>query len=140
MTGYVLLMAVLAIGLWTAARRVRSGLPLTRYTGWAGRGWPALLWHVLTDALGGYLLLAAVVVLYYYLVARVGSDFLDSAFSGTALLLGVALPVFLAGSWLSLRRGNGKAGRRHRPDRAGPDRAGPDRAGNGPDGAGQADP
>ncbi|MBO0824273.1 MAG: hypothetical protein J2P27_10515, partial [Actinobacteria bacterium] len=70
--------------------------------------------HVVADALGGYLLLAAVVVLYYYLVARVGSNFLDSEFTGAAVLLGLAMPVFLVASWLierrtgSLRRSKGR--------------------------------
>jgi hypothetical protein len=127
-TGYVLLMGVLAVGLWAARRRVRAGRPLTRYTGRLDRGWPAFLWHVLADALGGYLLLASVVVLYYYFVARVGSNFLDSAFSGSAVLLGLALPVFFAASWLSLRRRDGRAGRGQRPDRHRSNRAG-----NGPD-------
>ncbi len=67
----------------------------------AGR---ALILHVLTDALAGYLLLTAVVVLYYYGVAKVGGSFLDSAFTGSALLLGISLPVFFAASWLSQRR------------------------------------
>jgi hypothetical protein len=103
-TGYVLLMGVLAGGLWALARRVRSGRPTGRVTGRHDRGWPALIWHVLADALGGYLLLGAIVLLYYYGVAKVGSNFLESAFSGTALLLGLALPLFLAASWLSRRR------------------------------------
>ncbi len=123
-TGYILLMAVLGAGLVVATRRVRRGRPITRHTGRRAHGLPALLVHVLADALGGYLLLVAVVVLYYYFVARVGSNFLDSAFSGTALLFAIAVPVFFAASWLSLHR----AGRRSsRP--AGSD-AQPDRTGN----------
>jgi hypothetical protein len=130
-TGYVLLMAVLAAGLWSARRRVRTGRALTRYTGQRDSGWLAFVWHVLADALGGFLLLAAVVVLYYYLVARVRGNFLDSAFSGSGLLLGVSLPVFLACSWLSLRRRDWQAGRDQRTDRARPDKGR-----NGPDGSG----
>jgi hypothetical protein len=129
-TGYALLMVVLAAGLWGGRRRVRAGRPITRYTGRLDRGWPAFIAHVLTDALGGYLLLAGVVLLYYYLVARVASNFLDSAFSGSALLLAVALPVYLAASWLSLRRSARRASKGHRPDGAQQDRSG-----NGPDGA-----
>jgi hypothetical protein len=110
-TGYVLLMGVLAAGLWALGRRLRSGRPTGRAAGRHDRGWPALIWHVLADALGGYLLLEAIVVLYYYGVAKVGSNFLDSAFSGSALLLGVTLPIFLAASWLRWRR-------RGRPDAA----------------------
>jgi small-conductance mechanosensitive channel len=130
-TGYVLLMAVLAAGLWSARRRVRTGRPLTRYTGQRDSGWLAFVWHVLADAVGGYLLLAAVVVLYYYLVARVRGNFLDSAFSGSGLLLGVSLPVFLICSWLSLRRRDWRPERDQRTDRARPDKAR-----NGPDGSG----
>ncbi len=102
--GYALVMVVLAAGLWAARRRVVSGRPLTRYAGRMNRGWPALLYHVLTDALGGYLLLAAVVVLYYYFVARVASNFLVSEFSGAAVLLAIALPLYVAATWLRQRR------------------------------------
>jgi hypothetical protein len=132
LSGYVLFMAVLAAGLWSARRRVRAGRPLTRYTGRRDRGWLAFLWHVLADALGGYLLLAAVVVLYYYLVARVGGNFLDSAFSGSGVLLGVSLPVFLACSWLRLWRQDWRAGRGQRSDQARPDQAGNGQHGTGP--------
>lgn len=122
--GYLILMVVLAAGMWAAGRRLRAGQSLNRNTGRCDRGWKALLWHVATDALGGYLLLVGVVVLYYYYVARVGGHFLDSAFSGGALLMGIALPVMLAASWLRERhiarradrsrparhRGNGQPG------------------------------
>lgn len=106
-SGYVILMAVLAAGLRLQRRRAAAGLPASRLTGRRDRGWRALILHVLADALGGYLVLAAIVVLYYYGVARVGSNFLDSAFSGTALLLGISLPLFIAISWLMWRRGHG---------------------------------
>ena len=52
-------------------------------------------------AVGGYLLLIVVVVLYYYGVARVGGAFIKSAFTGGALLIGLAAPVFAAASWLT---------------------------------------
>jgi ABC-type Fe3+ transport system permease subunit len=120
-TGYVLVMVVLAAGLLAARRRIRTGRPLTRYTGRLDRGWPAFSYHLLADALGGYLLLAAVVVLYYYLVARVASNFLDSEFSGSALLLAIALPVYLAASWLSVFRQGRRTGRGRRPGAAAPD-------------------
>jgi hypothetical protein len=102
--GYALVMVVLALGLRAARRRVAAGRPLTRHTGRLDRGWPAFLWHVLTDALGGYLLLAVVVVLYYYFVAKVASNFLDSEFSGAAVLLAIALPIYLAATWIRQRR------------------------------------
>ncbi len=46
----------------------------------------------------------AVVIGYYYGVARVGGRFLESAFTGAALLAGIAAPVFAAASWLAERR------------------------------------
>ena len=66
-------------------------------------GWAALR-HVAGTVVGGYLLLMAVVVAYYFGVARVGPGFLESAVSGTALLLGLSAPVFLGLSWLADRR------------------------------------
>ncbi len=57
---------------------------------------------------GGYVLLQVVVVAYYYAVARVGPGFLESAVTGTALLLALALPVFAATSWLVERRRRGR--------------------------------
>jgi hypothetical protein len=111
-TGYLLLMAVLVGGLWALGRRVRSGRPTGRSVGRHEHGWSALVWHVLADALGGYLLLAAIVVVYYYGIAKVGSNFLSSAFSGTAVLLAIALPAFLAASLFSQRRAARRAGPR----------------------------
>jgi Family of unknown function (DUF6256) len=114
-SGYLILMVILAAGLRAQQRRAAAGLPTSRLTGRHDRGWRALLWHVLADAAGGYLLLAAVVLLYYYGVARVGSDFLDSEFSGSALLLAVCVPVFFAASWLTRRLGRRDRDRPGRP-------------------------
>ncbi len=61
--------------------------------------------------LGGYLLLMVVVILYYYLVARVGGAFIKSAFTGCALLVGLAAPVFAAASWLQVGIQEGGHGR-----------------------------
>ncbi len=72
-------------------------------------GWASLTWHVMGTVIGGYLLLQAVVVAYYYGVARVGPGFLESALTGTALLLGLAAPVFAAASWLDERRRRGRS-------------------------------
>jgi len=130
-SGYAIVMVVLAVGLRAARRRVRAGQPLTRYPGRHDHGWPSLIWHVAADALGGYLVLAAVVVLYYYFVARVGSNFLESEFSGGAVLLAIAVPLYLIGSWLRERRLS-------RPGQPGPPggradaSAPPDQTGNGP--------
>jgi hypothetical protein len=107
--GYLILMAVLAVGLVTQRRRTAAGKPTTRLTGRRDRGWPALILHVLSDALGGYLILVAVVVGYYYGVARVGGSFLASAITGSLLLLGVSLPVFMVVSWLTQRPFRGMA-------------------------------
>jgi len=103
--GYLVLMVVLAVGLVTQRRRTAAGKPSTRLTGRRDRGWRALIVHVLSDALGGYLVLVAIVVLYYYGVARVGGSFLASAITGSLLLLGVSLPVFMVVSWLTQRPG-----------------------------------
>jgi Family of unknown function (DUF6256) len=124
-TGYLIVMVILAVGLRNARRRTRAGRSLTRYTGRIDRGWPAFLYHALTDGLGGYLLLAGVVVLYYYFVARVGGSFLDSEFSGSAILLGIAFPIYFAASLLRQhrrgRRGTGQAGQDGQPDQDGND-------------------
>ncbi len=61
--------------------------------------------QVAGTVVGGYLLLMAAVVAYYFGVARVGPGFLESAVTGTALLLGLAAPVFAALSWLAERCG-----------------------------------
>jgi hypothetical protein len=67
-------------------------------------GWAALLRQVAGTVVGGYLLLMAVVVAYYFGVARVGPGFLEGVVTGTALLLGLAAPVFAVLSWLAARR------------------------------------
>lgn len=128
-SGYAIVMVVLAAGLRAARRRVRAGQPLTRYAGRHDHGWPSLIWHIVADALGGYLVLAVVVVLYYYFVAKVGSNFLESEFSGAAVLLAIAVPLYLIGSWLRERRlsragqpgppGGGQASASTPPDQAG---------------------
>jgi Family of unknown function (DUF6256) len=124
-TGYLIVMVILAVGLRNARRRTRAGQPLTRYTGRIDRGWPAFLYHALTDGLGGYLLLAGVVVLYYYFVARVGGSFLDSEFSGSAILVGIAFPIYFAASLLRQhrrgRRGTGQPGHDGQADQNGTD-------------------
>jgi len=118
--GYLILMVVLAVGLVTQRRRTAAGKPTARLTGRRDRGWRALIVHVLSDALGGYLVLVAVVVLYYYGVARVGGSFLASAITGSLLLLGITLPVFLAASWLTQRpvkwSFRGRSGREDKAD------------------------
>lgn len=106
MTGYVLVMGYLGIGLlitrssptkpWTPARRL-APVP-------AGKGWLTLVRQVVGTALGGYVTLMAVAVGYYEGVAHLGAGFLTSAATGTALLAGISLPAFLLASWAATRR------------------------------------
>jgi uncharacterized protein DUF6256 len=113
--GYVIIMVSLAVGLWLSRRPgaprrpARPGPDLAPVT---AAGWGRLARHVGGTMLGGYLLLMVVVILYYYLVARVAGAFIKSAFTGCALLIGLAAPVFAAASWLTewLR---GRAARGH---------------------------
>jgi hypothetical protein len=77
-------------------------------------GWRRLITHAVGTAVGGYLLLMIIVVVYYYGVARVGGAFMKSAFTGCALLIGLAAPVFAAASWLAERREE-RAGRERAP-------------------------
>jgi len=69
-------------------------------------GWRRLAIYCLGTAVGGYLLLMAVLIAYYYGVGVAhGGNFVQSGFSGCALLLGLAAPVFVALSWLTERKG-----------------------------------
>jgi hypothetical protein len=131
--GYVLIMGGLAIGLRivqrsgkaatdataSAARSQRAAdlpapVPAGQVTGRARLraiarpepGWRRLAVHSLGTAVGGYLVLMAVVIAYYYGVGVAhGGNFVQSAFTGCALLLGLAAPVFIAASWLAYRKG-----------------------------------
>jgi len=67
-------------------------------------GRAAWLRQIAGTVIFGYLLLMAVIVAYYFGVAKVGPGFLESALTGTALLLGLATRVFAALSWLTGRR------------------------------------
>ncbi|WP_274563557.1 DUF6256 family protein [Streptomyces spiramyceticus] len=101
LSGYVLVMGFLALGLRIQRRRPAA-------PGRAGRqGWPGLIRLVVGTAVGGYVLLMVVVVGYYRGVAQLGGRFLSSAFTGAAVLVGISLPVFFVASWLVewLRRG-----------------------------------
>jgi hypothetical protein len=122
-TGYLILMGVLAAGLRMQRRSApgsaSAGTPAStaesaedesggkipgRVTRRFPPGWPRFLAHIAATALAGYVLLMAVDLLYYYGVARVAGQFIASAFTGSALLLAVSLPLFVARSWLSVRR------------------------------------
>jgi len=121
--GYALIMGSLAAGL-RLARRSASASGAADAGGPAGQprpgarnrhslrvadrlkpGWPRLTAHYLATAVGGYLLLMIIIILYYYFVAPVAGNFIRSAFTGGALLIGLSLPVFLALSWLAVRKG-----------------------------------
>jgi hypothetical protein len=109
--GYLILMSALGFGLRRLYRPGRSGgderpdpAPASPPGPGSRAGWATLLRQVAGTVVGGYLLLMAVVVAYYFGVARVGPGFLQSAVTGTALLLGLSVPVFAALSWLADRR------------------------------------
>lgn len=111
LTAYLLVMGCLAAGLRILRTRPRcvreQAVDRARVRG----DWWGFVRIVAGTALGGYLLLMIVVVGYYRGVARVGSHFLASAFTGCAALLAIALPVFFLASWLTVRRrNNGRSG------------------------------
>jgi hypothetical protein len=125
LAGYLLIMATLGFGLRSLRRSravsqhdpgMTAGPPgESRAAAGSRRGWLALARHVAGTAVGGYLLLMAVVIVYYYGVARVAGDFIKSAFTGTAMLIAVALPLWGFASWLTERhrhRRNDTAGER----------------------------
>jgi hypothetical protein len=106
--GYVIIMMALAVGLRLSRRpstRARPG-PARASEPVTAAGWRRLARQVGGTVLGGYLLLVVVVILYYYLVARVGGAFIKSAFTGSALLIALAAPVFAAASWIVVTRGH----------------------------------
>ena len=123
LAGYLLIMTALGVGLRLLARPEAGGRHGgsrtagrpggTRPPAGSRRGWLLLARHVAGTVVGGYLLLMAVVIAYYYGVARVAGDFITSAFTGTAMLIGLALPLWGAASWLTERH------RRRDSDRTG---------------------
>ena len=131
--GYLILMSALGFGLRRLyrPRRTPSGAemwPDGRRTTPPGPGqrvgWVALVRRVAGTVVPGYLLLLAVIVAYYFGVARIGPGFLEGAVTGTALLLGLATPVFTALSWLTEHRRRSRArvprrGRTGAPERSG---------------------
>jgi len=115
--GYALIMGTLAIGLRLVQRSgkaeagnaAEAGVPAkARKVGALERpdpGWRRLAVFSLGTAVGGYLLLMAVIIGYYFGVSPVAGNFVHSAFSGCAMLIGLAAPVFIALSWLAERKG-----------------------------------
>ena len=114
LAGDLLIMTTLGFGLYFLARskagdrhagsRTAERPDGTRPAAGPRHGWLLLARHVAGTAAGGYLLLMAVVIAYYYGVARVAGDFITSAFTGTAMLIAIALPLWGAASWLTERR------------------------------------
>jgi hypothetical protein len=112
---YLVVMGALGAGLWLRRRDGAPGdgaavAPAGDSPAPAGRtrpfpsGWPVFAARVMATVLGGYLLLMVMLTGYYYGVSKVGGDFLASAWTGCAMLAGLALPVFAAASWLAWRR------------------------------------
>ncbi len=116
--GYVLLMGFLAVGL----RLLRGAAPgsdprrLSRAAARPDRGWFRLIRHLAATAAGGYLVLMAILVIFYvateFSKAGLLESTLSSGASGTALLVAISAPVWLAASWLTQRRRDRAAGRR----------------------------
>jgi hypothetical protein len=109
--GYLLVMGALAVGLHLLRRSAGRPSP-GRLVADRPRifirpepGWPRLIAHCLATAAGGYLLLMVIVVFYFHGVSPITGNFVQSAFSSCAMLLGISLPVFLALSWLAERTG-----------------------------------
>ncbi|MBV7699814.1 DUF6256 family protein [Streptomyces sp. TRM70350] len=118
LSGYLLVMGYLAIGLRTLRRHPTKSAHITGTRGRrTRRGWPGLVRQVISTAIGGYALLMAVVVGYYHGVAGLGGGFLASASTGSATLVGIALPVYFVASWLAERRHSRRSadGARRRP-------------------------
>jgi hypothetical protein len=112
--GYLIWMSALGFGLYrlyrpraspSGADPPPSQAPATPPGKGQRTGRAAWLRQIASTVICGYLLLMAVIVAYYFGVAQVGPGFLESALTGTALLLGLATPVFAALSWLAERRG-----------------------------------
>ena len=111
--GYLIWMSALGLGLYRLyrPRGVPSGAapppsqePATPPGKGQRTGRAAWLRQIATTVICGYVLLMAVIVAYYFGVEGVGPGFLESALTGTALLVGLATPVFAALSWLAERR------------------------------------
>jgi hypothetical protein len=70
-------------------------------------GWRRLTVFSLGTAVGGYLLLMVVIIAYYVGIGvpHSAGTFVPSAFSGCAMLIGLAAPVFGVLSWLAARKG-----------------------------------
>jgi Family of unknown function (DUF6256) len=117
--GYLLVMGALAHGLRLSRRGGDPGPAgdAGRPEGGQAGGWLRLARRYAGTAIGGYLLLMAVVILYYYGVAQVGGAFIESAFTGCALLIALTTPVYALASWLTVGRRDRAARRRDQASR-----------------------
>lgn len=117
--GYLLVMGALALGLRLSRRGgdPAPGGDAGQAAGGQAGGWLRLARRYAGTAIGGYLLLMAVVILYYYGVARVGGAFIESAFTGCALLIALTTPVYAFASWLTVGRRDRAARRRDQASR-----------------------
>jgi hypothetical protein len=131
--GYALLMGFLAVGLAMLRRSAPGSDPrrLSRAAARPDRGWLRLARYWAATAVGGYVVLMAIIVIFYaatdYSKVSILESTLSSAATGTALLVGISVPVFLGLSWLTQRwrerapsgegDANGKAETRPRPGR-----------------------
>jgi hypothetical protein len=108
--GYMLVMGALAAGLRLLRRSAAPsspGRPGPRRLRGVIRpepGWARLTAHCIATAVGGYLLLMIIIIFYFYGVSPIAGNFVPSAFTGCAMLLGLSLPVFFALSWLAERK------------------------------------
>jgi Family of unknown function (DUF6256) len=84
-------------------------------------GWPRFATQVAATAIGGYVVLMAVLVAFYYGVSRVAGHFLQSGFTGCAMLLALAFPLFAIASRAAelRRRRSGRSGRSDQAGRSG---------------------
>lgn len=101
--GYLLLMGALAAGLRIMRRTGRSEVPRTGEQP-PRRSLFGLIRHLLATAVDGYLVLMAVIIAYAVAIGPSSGKFIESAFTGCAMLLGLSCPVFIAASWLTERR------------------------------------
>jgi hypothetical protein len=122
--GYVLLMGFLAAGLALLRRSAPGSDPrrLSRAAARPDRGWPRLVRHLAATAIGGYVVLMLILAIFYVATdySKVGllETTLGSGASGTALLVAIGAPVFLALSWLTTRwqrRADGRKAKANTP-------------------------
>jgi hypothetical protein len=102
---YLAVLAMLGYCARVLHARSRNGFAIGSVGARTQRGWVPLLRHIAITAVCGYALFLAVVGLLYGLVAEVTFEFLrDAVVGGGFLAFVVALPVFVALSWVGSAR------------------------------------